>query len=78
MQSMEYIKNPQKYIICNNVMYQFGDDNTHTKGFDGDTFIITYINGNVITTSNLWMQGNIPIEFRDSFENNVVSVARKW
>lgn len=64
-----------KSVICNWVHYVIGDDKSAFKGFDGRKFKITYLDGTVVYSQNLWHQGTIPEDFRHLFANNVSSVA---
>ena len=63
-----------KPVIYNWVHYIIGDEKSLFKGFDGRKFKITYIDGNVTYTNNLWHQGTIPETYRHLFTNNVLSI----
>lgn len=61
-------------VICNWIHYIIGNEKNLIKGFDGIKFKITYFDGNIIYTNNLWHQGTIPDAYHHLFTNNVASV----
>ena len=59
-------------VIINNTHYRMGES-TAFKGFGGRKFTILFDDGRrVVTTSNLWCQGEIPERFQSMLPNNAV------
>ena len=48
----------------------YPDKNSGFKGFGGHTFTIEMLDGRIITTSNLWQQGEIPERFWEQLPDN--------
>lgn len=65
-----------KYVVCNNRHYIIGDEDEKSlaRGFGGRKFRITFFDGTVVHTTNLWSQGLIPIPFQHIFHNNASEV----
>jgi hypothetical protein len=40
------------------------------RGFGGGKFVVKFFDGRVVTTTNLWCQGEISPEYRDRLPNN--------
>ena len=40
------------------------------RGFGGRKFIINFFDGRIVETTNLWYQGVIPEDFKDSLPDN--------
>jgi len=59
-------------VIVNNTHYRMGES-TAFKGFGGREFTILFNDGRrVVTTSNLWCQGEIPVRFQALLPDNAV------
>ena len=52
--------------------YVIEDENSvdPLRGFGGDKFTITFNDGKVVITTNLWSQGKIPEDYVNLFPNN--------
>lgn len=58
------IDNKDDFVIINHTSYQIGDEGrTVFRGFNGNEFKIKFNNGNVVKTTNLWTQGDIPKKY---------------
>lgn len=51
-----------------------GDEGAASRGHYGARFVVTFLDGRTVTTSNLWHQGEIPARFRDRLPDNAASV----
>lgn len=60
----EIIEEKEKHIFIDGKSYQLGSEKSKYKAFDGEEFKIELNAGEIITTTNLWCQGEIPNEFR--------------
>lgn len=65
-------KDHPDFVRCRGWHYIIGDDKNHVgeRGFAGRTFTIKFKDGRVVTTSNLWGQGEIPERFRERLPDN--------
>lgn len=65
-------ENPERYIVSGTKGYYIGEKDAPkwSKGFGGRIFTITFNNGKVITTDNLWHKGTIPEEYRSVLKPN--------
>lgn len=71
------LQNEQNVVIFNNQHYTIGPEHTTGfRGFSGAKVVITFKDGRVVTTTNLWHQGTIPTEFLDLYPENTESM--KW
>jgi len=64
------------------VHYSLGDEDALPKrgvgrGFDGSKFRVTYTDGRVVWTTNLWYQGSVPEHWRGRFTPNA-EVVSDW
>lgn len=59
-----------KHVIINNNCYYLGDEISYEKGFGGKKFIIGFMDGRLIETTNLWHNGIVPMHFRDRIKDN--------
>lgn len=50
--------------------YQMGDDRDPFPGFAGATWTVKFHDGRVVTTKNLWHQGEVPEHFRERLPDN--------
>lgn len=68
----DYIELPEVFAIINNSVYVIEQENIPDccKGYYGQEFKIKYNDGRVITTTNLWLRGEIPAKFRIALKNN--------
>lgn len=72
---------PHEVVIVDGVHYIVGDENStsHFRGFGGRKFDIQFNDGTLVTTTNLWCQGDISPEWRDKFPDNAKFVDNaKW
>lgn len=77
----EYVstKNNPYHIVIEGQHYVVGKEETiGFKGFNGKTFVILKNNKNLIVTTNLWCQGEIPLEFREKLPNNGMFLPWIW
>lgn len=71
----QIIAEKDEHIIVNGCCYCDGGNveypDTHSfLGFSGRRFWIRFFDGRVLSTNNLWMQGDIPEEFRNALPDN--------
>lgn len=67
-------KNNQNQVVYNHNVYYIGDGKGLSKGFDGDTFEITFNDGRIVITDDLWYNGELPKEFWDKLPDNAKSI----
>lgn len=70
------LQNPKRFII-NGGSYYLGNgkQNSYFKGFGGNSFKIKRHGGDqIITTSDLWHQGDVPEVFKNRIKDNAVFV----
>ncbi|MBS6715336.1 MAG: hypothetical protein KH231_07720 [Dialister sp.] len=62
----EYNSEPELHCIINGTAYSVGKENVSSfnKGFDGRKFKIQKNSGQIIVTTNLRCNGDVPIEYR--------------
>lgn len=71
---LEIIEEKDSHVIINGNCYYI--DKTHPmsdsdfRGYGGREFKIKLHSGEVITTNNLWYNGEVPEEFRDRLPDN--------
>ena len=58
------------HLFIKGESYSIGPENSMFKGFGGQHFKIRLNTGETIETSNLWHQGVIPDEFKESLKDN--------
>lgn len=68
----EIVSEKDSHLIINGKCYSVGPETDAYKGFGGAKQIIKKFDGTIITTTNLWMQGFIPEEYRDQLADNAV------
>lgn len=68
----EKVDRKDDYLIIEGVCYYVGDENDKGsfRGFSGRKFYIRKRNGQLLKTTNLWCQGDVPDEFRDELRDN--------
>ena len=59
-----------KHLFIKGQSYSIGPENSTFKGYGGRYFKIRLNTGEIIETSNLWNQGVIPDEFKESLKDN--------
>jgi hypothetical protein len=70
--------NGEKVVRINGEHYVIGSENApgSFRGFGGRKFVIKFIDGNhkdkIVTTTNLWCQGDIPEELRHILKDNAI------
>ena len=52
--------------------YRIGPEGEPFSGFAGTKFVVKFYDGRVVTTTNLWHQGEIPERFRGRMLDNAV------
>ena len=69
---IEKIEVKDKLTIINGECYFIGDENdtSYFRGHAGRKFKIQKDNGEIIETTNLWYNGEIPEEFREELKDN--------
>lgn len=72
---LKHVDNPNVARIAGTHYYIDEDrPNAAFKGFGGMGFTIKFNDGRVVTTHNLWCQGDIPVVFRDRLPDNAVFI----
>ena len=68
----EKVDRKDEYLIIDGCCYYLGDENYKGpfRGFGGRKFYIRKRDGQLLKTTNLWCQGEVPEEFRDELCNN--------
>lgn len=71
LERVNNINSPDQVII-NGCVYQIGREDTISpfRGYDGMLFCIKFFDGRLVKTTNLWLNGDIPEEFRDRLKDN--------
>lgn len=67
------------HFVAEGAHYCIGDEDStsYFRGFDGAKVTITFNDGTVVKSSNLWYQGEIPENFRDKFPDTA-KIEWKW
>ena len=67
-------KDLENHLVINNKHYIVGPEQTKSilRGFNGQKFTIKKDNGEIIETTNLWCQGEVPEKYRDKLVNNAI------
>lgn len=64
-------KNDPRYFVADGNSYWIGDEHSGSdRGFGGAKFRVTYPDGRVVETTNLWHQGDIPEWLRPEMPDN--------
>ena len=64
-------KDDTKIVRIDGVQYRVGNKNQDSfRGYGGREFRIKLSNGEIIETTNLWHNGDIPEEFKELLPNN--------
>ena len=68
----EYIEHPETFAIIDGNSYRIESENVpeSLKGFYGNKHTIKYNDGRIITTTNLWTNGEIPTKYRIVLKDN--------
>ena len=68
----EIVAEKNKHIFIDGECYSIGDENSRSpfRGCGGRYFKIKLDNGQIIETTNLWCQGEVPEEYKDTLKNN--------
>jgi len=72
---------PHKWCMIDGTHYIIGneDSNDYFRGFGGREFHIKFNDGTVVTTTNLWCQGEPPLEWKEKFPDNAVFInGEQW
>lgn len=70
-------KDPRGLVICDWNHYRIcpiENNSDQYKGYGGSKFKITYLDGSVVYTTNLWSQGVIPVVYRHLYKNNALKI----
>ena len=61
-----------RVVRVNGSHYMIGDEGgtKSFRGFGGHEFVIEFYDGRVVTSTNLWSQGEIPLAWRNIMPNN--------
>jgi hypothetical protein len=73
------IKDDPNVVRVNGEHYYIGDENAPKgafRGFDGAEFVIKFNNGSMVTTTNLWYNGEIPEDYQKELPDNAVFIKR--
>lgn len=70
------ISNREGNIVIEGKVYVIGDG-SYIRGFGGRTFKIRLLTGQMITTNDLWFNGEIPKLFRDKIPDNASLIIDK-
>lgn len=61
-------------VVVNGTHYYLGDENergpSRFRGFGGNRFVIRFLDGRTVTSTNLWHQGEVPQEFAEQLPDN--------
>ena len=64
-------KDDPKIVRIDGVQYRIGSKNQDSfRGYSGREFRIKLFNGDIIETTNLWHNGDIPEEFKELLPDN--------
>lgn len=72
---------PHRWCMIDGTHYVIGyeDSNDYFRGFGGREFYIKFNDGTIITTTNLWCQGEPPLEWKEKFPDNAVFInGEQW
>lgn len=70
-QARVYEKDDDRTVRINGVHYQIGIESAHGfRGFGGRQYKIKFPEGRIVTTTNLWTQGEIPEIWKDQLPDN--------
>jgi hypothetical protein len=64
------LRDDPKTVRAKNHHYRIGSEGDPFPGFAGTKFGVKFTDGRVITTTNLWHQGEIPERFRARLPDN--------
>ena len=70
---------PGKGVVIDGTHYYIEDENSKSyfRGFGGAKFVIQFNNGEVVETTNLWCQGEIPAIWQEKFPDNAKFLPKK-
>lgn len=71
----EIISDKEHHVVIDGVCYYLDRNNLHGsvhgfKGFDGHKFTIEMETGEIIETTNLWLNDTVPEQYRDALKDN--------
>lgn len=61
---------PNNVVIDGKCYHIDPNEKAKHKGFGGRKFKIRFLDGTLVETTNLWLNGEIPEHFRERFPNN--------
>lgn len=66
------IENEYACPVINGIAYFIGNENSKSsfRGYDGQPFYITFDDGTMIRTTNLWHNGTVPETYKDRLPDN--------
>lgn len=73
----EEVAKDETTIIINGIAYRLGEEVAPMKGYGGRKFIFRMNNGKIITSTNVWCQGQIPRTHRERLPDNATLVKEK-
>jgi len=64
--------NNKDRFVADGIMYYIGpeDSKDYFRGFGGAHAVITFMDGSVVHTTNLWCTGDVPAHFKDVLKDN--------
>lgn len=64
-------RKPHTWCVIDGTHYVVGSENdSGSRGFGGDKFVIRFHDGTIVTTTNLWCQGEVDDYWKSKFPNN--------
>lgn len=72
-------KDDLRSVIVNHSAYCIGDENSKSyfRGFGGNKFKIQFFDGRYVESTNLWSNGDIPVDYWDSLPDNAEFIKDK-
>ena len=63
-----------KCVVVKGTHYTIGPEDPNIRrqwrGFHGDRYVIRFLDGRTVTSTNLWCQGTIPLQYREQLPDN--------
>ena len=63
-------KHNKRQVVINGEVYQIGNNSDSFRGFGGRKHVIQFLDGRIVTSTDLWHNGVIPVHFRDQLPDN--------
>jgi len=68
------LRDNSDHVVVNGTHYTIGPEDSSIRrqwrGFHGDRYVIKFRDGRTVTSTNLWCQGTIPLQYRDELPDN--------